>query len=97
MMPVVFSPQAEMDVEDIADFIAADNPSHATRFVQELRAHCDRIGLMPTAYRARPELGATLRSCSHGRYVIFFTHTDTQLRIERVLHGARDIGALFDS
>lgn len=96
-MPVAFSPQAEADLEEIGDFIAADSPATAVAFIDELREQCDRIAKTPTAYRRRPELGAALRSCAHGRYVIFFNATEAQLRIERVLHSARDLGPLFDA
>ena len=47
-------------------------------------------------YVARPELGAGLRSCAHGRYVVFFRVDDTVVRIERILHGARDLPSQFD-
>jgi plasmid stabilization system protein ParE len=29
----------------------------------------------------------------HGRYLIFYRHTKTEVRVERVMHGARDIYA----
>ena len=37
-----------------------------------------------------------LRSCVHGIYVIFFTIDDQGVRIERILHGARDLGPLLN-
>ncbi|WP_349261175.1 type II toxin-antitoxin system RelE/ParE family toxin [Povalibacter sp.] len=37
-----------------------------------------------------------LRSCAHGTYVIFFTVDDQGVRIERILHGARDLGPLLN-
>jgi toxin ParE1/3/4 len=37
-----------------------------------------------------------LRSLPFRRYVIFYTLGADSVRIERVLHGARDVAALFD-
>lgn len=40
----------------------------------------------------RPELGDGIRMLPHGRYLIIYRRVNTGLRIERILHGARDIG-----
>ncbi len=95
-MQVLFRPQAERDLEEIGNFIAADNPARAVTFVRELRDCCARIAAAPLAYIARPELReANIRSCPYGRYVIFFQTTDTTVSIVRVLHSARDHSRLF--
>jgi toxin ParE1/3/4 len=52
--------------------------------------------MAPLAYVARPELADGLRSCSHGRYVIFFQPTKNLVRIERILHSAMDLPAVFN-
>ena len=90
-MRLELSPLAEADLEAIGDYIALDSPGNALRFIQDLRDHCRKITKAPMAYVARPELGAGLRSCAHGRYVIFFRPSDAIVRIERILHGALDI------
>ena len=93
MMKLQLSPAAQDDLEAIGDFIAQDSPANAVRFVMALRAQCQRLTKAPLAYVARPELGDGLRSCAHGRYVIFFRPTAELVRIERILHSARDIQA----
>ncbi|QQG30521.1 type II toxin-antitoxin system RelE/ParE family toxin [Pectobacterium carotovorum] len=40
-------------------------------------------------------MGQSIRSCAYGRYLILYGTTDVEVRIERVLHGARDIDSLF--
>jgi len=89
---VRLSAQSRADLEEIGDFIAVDNPMRAVTFVRELQAACSRIGAMPTAYRLRPEILDGLRSAAHKRYVVFFTVTDVEVLVVRILHGARDIG-----
>jgi toxin ParE1/3/4 len=92
---VRFTVQAELDLEEIGDYIAADNPSLALAFVQSIREHCERIANAPLGYPTHPELGEHLRSCPHGRYRIFFRPRATDVLIVRILHGARDFDTLF--
>ncbi|TYL41295.1 type II toxin-antitoxin system RelE/ParE family toxin [Dickeya sp. ws52] len=94
-MNVSISPLAEQDIEAIGDYIAQDNPVRAMSFVESLYQQCILIGENPWLYRERPELGRSIRSCSYGRYLILYGTTETAVRIERVLHGARDIDSLF--
>jgi len=56
-MRVRYSRYIETDLEEIAEYIARDNPVRALSFVQELRAEMSRIARNPRAYRVRPELG----------------------------------------
>jgi toxin ParE1/3/4 len=85
------SPLAEVDLDAIGDYIAVDSSGNALRFIQGLRDQCRKITKAPMAYVARPELGEGLRSCAHGRYVIFFRSSDAIVRVERILHSALDI------
>lgn len=87
-------PAAREDLIDIADFIAADNPARAQTFVDELEAECRALGNAPGTGTARPALDEGLRMLPCGRHLVFYRPTDTALRIERILHGARDIGIL---
>ncbi|RRD44813.1 type II toxin-antitoxin system RelE/ParE family toxin [Comamonadaceae bacterium OH3737_COT-264] len=94
-MQLAFTPLAEQDLEAIADYIANDNPTRALSFVRELRARCQRIAASPVSYRLRPELSDGIRSCVHGRYVIFFESSPDVVLIVRILHSARDLPAAF--
>lgn len=85
-----------MDLAEITDFIALDNPERSYQFEEELLEHAGRIARAPLAYAERPDLRAGLRSCAHGAYVIFFTIDEQGVRIERILHGARDLGPLLN-
>lgn len=81
-----------MDLAEITDFIARDNPARAFKFEEELLEHARKIARAPFAYVERPDLCAGLRSCAHGAYVIFFAVDDEGVRIHRILHGSRDLG-----
>ena len=95
-MQVSFAPAAVQDVEEIGDYIYAENPAAATRFIAELQMRCGRIANAPDSGRPRPELSPGLRSLPFRRYLIFYSTNDNEVRIERVLHGSRDIHAIFD-
>lgn len=90
MRRLIFSPEAEADLTEIATFIAADNPARALTFLDELEASCALLLDFPEAGRARPELAPNLRSKPYGRYVVFYAAGGDDVRIERILHGARD-------
>ena len=34
-----FTPQAEIDLEEVGDYIALDNPARAVSFIREIRQH----------------------------------------------------------
>jgi plasmid stabilization system protein ParE len=37
------TPQAEIDLEEVGDYIALDNPGRAVSFIREIRQHCEKI------------------------------------------------------
>jgi toxin ParE1/3/4 len=95
-MRVEFSAFVEGDLMVIADYIAADNPVRAISFVKEIRAQCRKLGEEPLLYRLRPEIAPDARLVAHQRYVILFRIMGAVVRVERIVHGARDLAAAFD-
>ena len=93
--PVGFAPQAERDLEDIADHIAADNPERALSFVRELRERCEKAGDLPRSARRFPKLGDDAHIRPFGNYLILYRDLPTEISIERIIHGVRDIMALI--
>lgn len=91
-----YTPAASDDLRQIGDYISQDNPARALTFVAELREHCRRIAARPRMHRLREEFGPGVRSAVHGAYLVLYTHQDDgQVVIERVVHGARDLGELL--
>lgn len=93
--PVTFSPRAREDQIEIGDYNAKDSRGSALRFVSRLREQCLRIGRAPLGYASRADLASDLRMAPLGNYVVFFRLVDDVVRIERVLHGARNMARLF--
>ncbi len=96
MAKVTFSPRSRQDLLDIGDHIAKDSRGNARRFVGKLMEQCQRIGRSPMGYVGREDLAPGLRMAALGRYVIFFRVLDGQVRIERVLHGARNLPIVLE-
>jgi toxin ParE1/3/4 len=90
-MKVAFAPAAQDDLLEIAVYIAQGNPTRALSFVDELEAKCYKLGGTPGIGVARPELAEGLRVLPYRRYLIFYREHEHVLRIERILHSARDI------
>jgi plasmid stabilization system protein ParE len=91
MISVYFSPKAKEDLREIGDYIARDNPIRAGTFLDEILQSCDFIGSSPETFPLRPRLGTGIRRTFHKRYAIYYRVLLEEIRIERVIHGARNI------
>lgn len=95
-MQLVFSAEAEADLEEIGDFIAGDNPSRAASFTRSLRAAC--VGLCDHPERfpvLRVSASQTLRHRSLSPYRIIYGIRTDVVFIVRIVHGARDLDSLL--
>ncbi|WP_292231228.1 type II toxin-antitoxin system RelE/ParE family toxin [Mesorhizobium sp.] len=91
MRRLVFTAQAEMDLEAIGDHIALDNPLRAATFIQELRSDCLRLRTSPERHPVVERYRSLgVRRHIHGRYLIFYRVSPDAVEILHVLHGAVD-------
>lgn len=96
MSQVTRRPLAETDILEIWDYIADDSLAAADRWVDRLDEQFRVLATQPMMGRARDELAPGVRSFPFGRYVVFYVLLDDGIDVVRVLHGARDIDALFN-
>lgn len=95
-MILEFSNEAENDLEQIADYIAADNPRRALSFVWELRSKCVDLIDSPNGFALVPRYEHHgIRRRVHGNYLIFYRVETAKVVIVHVLHGATDYGAIL--
>jgi plasmid stabilization system protein ParE len=95
-LKVVFSRNAERDLEAIGDWIAQDNPTRAVSFVAELVKSCKSIGKAPRGFPlVDRSCDLRLRRRVHGDYLIFYDVGTTSVEILHVLHGARDYAQII--
>jgi len=98
MRRLVFREPAREDIRDLIRYITEQSGSTqvAVNFTDRLRARCHRLaGLPGTLGQERPELAPGLRSVAEGDYLILFRYAADRLEVVRILHGHRDLGALF--
>ena len=91
MKRLVFSPAARADLVAIAVYIAEDSPDRAATFLAELETKASQASERPASFPARDDVSVGLRAARHGRYLLFFREAPDEVRIVRVLHGARDL------
>ena len=96
MSQVTRRPLAETDILEIWDYIADDSLAAADRWVDHLDEQFRVLATQPMMGRARDELAPGVRSFPFGRYVVFYVPLDDGIDVVRVLHGARDIDAVFN-
>jgi toxin ParE1/3/4 len=91
------SSRAAADPQEIADYIARDNPIRAASFVAELQAKCRAVAASPELYPARTDLAPGLRMAVHRRYLVLYRDLpgEDTVCIERVLHSARNLSRLL--
>jgi toxin ParE1/3/4 len=92
---LIISARAKKDLFDIWDYIAADNPGIADKFLNLLYEKCELLKETPEAGRKRDELLPGVRSLPVRKYIIFCRIKDNAVEIIRILSGYRDIDSLF--
>ena len=103
MPKVIYTPEADEDIRDIFRYIAREQerPSVAAKNIQELEKKCNEYGEAfskgSEIGTARPDLGSAYRTFAFKRWVVIFRPTGGGIEVLRVLDGARDYPALFDS
>jgi len=91
-VPVILTPQSQVDLREIVSFIARDNPDQAVRFGDELIDKALSLGTFPERGRMVPELRLeSVREIIHGSYRIIYEmlHDPDAVFVLRFWHAAR--------
>lgn len=86
-------PQADLDLDSIWNFIAADDVHAAERQINRIGKIFQMLVENPLAGRERPELRKDLRSFPVGSYVVFYIPLSDGIEVARVMNGRQDIDA----
>jgi plasmid stabilization system protein ParE len=90
MNEFVLHPQAFADIDEIWEYIAADNLGAADRTREEIYEAIQSLIPFPYIGHTRPDLTAEpLRFQSMGEYVIAYAPDEKPLAVIAVLHGHR--------
>ncbi len=86
-------PQADLDLDSIWSFIAADNVKAADQQIERIGEVFAMLVQNPLVGRARSDLRRDLRSFPVGGYVIFYLPLSDGVEVVRVMNGRQDIDA----
>jgi toxin ParE1/3/4 len=95
-LPVDWSPEAEHDLLAIWIYVAREaSPDVADEQLRFVDRACEALAQWPHSGRARDELFRGVRSIAVEAYVVFYRVGNSAIEIVRVLHGRRDVDAIF--
>jgi toxin ParE1/3/4 len=100
--PYVLAPAADRDLDEQFLYIAQRSREAALRFFQAAEASFEKLAAMPELGQrqsfGRTELAGLRVWQVRGfeNYLIFYRPVEGGIEIVRVLHGARDIAAIFE-
>jgi toxin ParE1/3/4 len=97
MGQIKLTPQAEEDIIDIWYYIAVENKSvlNADRFMDKMDTQLVFLSDNPKIGVLKPQYMQGLYQFVFGNYLIFYFPLPNGIEVIRVLHGARDLGRLF--
>ena len=86
------APRAIADLEEIAVYIASENPQAASRLLVAIERRFQQLVGQPYFGVARDDIAPGIRHLVAGRYLALYRVTDNGVEILRVLHGRRHVG-----
>jgi toxin ParE1/3/4 len=96
MPALIYSGPAEADLDEIFDFIAADNPRRARTYIDEIRQACRNLCDTPLIGTERADLRPGLRILPLWRRVIIaYELRPSELLVLRVFTSGRDYEAIM--
>lgn len=97
MPTVTLAAQARDDLIAIWGYVAQEHPAAADRLLDAIG---ERMGLLadhPLLGPARPDIAPDLRYLVADNYLILYRLAGADVEVVRVLHGARNLSALFEN
>ncbi|MCC6124829.1 MAG: type II toxin-antitoxin system RelE/ParE family toxin [Pirellulales bacterium] len=83
-------------MDEIADYLSDRHPSAAVRVLENIFAKFSLLSQNPLLGELRSDLPKQPRCFSAGNYIILYHPISDGIEIARVLHGARDLGAILE-
>ena len=88
-MKVRYTATAAADLDDILSYLARRNPKAAADVLASIEATVSRIAKFPNSAQATDEPSVRMAPAGRFPYLVFYTLTEDEVWIIRVLHGAR--------
>lgn len=94
---VAWTETAWRDLEHVADYIAEDSPGYAAALVRRIRDQSGSLDEFAERGRIVPELDQpTVRELVVGTYRLIYEISEADVYVLGLIHGARDLVALWD-
>jgi toxin ParE1/3/4 len=86
-MKLIWSPLSIQRVQEIADYIAEDNPSAANEWIDSVFQKVDLLRKNPEIGRIVAEIGRSdIRELLHGNYRIIYSYISKRIAVLTVRH-----------
>jgi toxin ParE1/3/4 len=95
MARLLRTPKADAALEAIWEYIARDDASAADRVILKIDATSRQYANQPLMGEARRDLAPDVRCFHVGSYVVIYRPIHDGVELLTVVHGARDIPAVF--
>ena len=90
------APEAKSDLDEIWFYVASNgSPENADRLVDSLTKRFFLLGMHPRAGRRRDDVRAGIRAFPVSDYLVLYRIEGSDVVIQRMVHGSRDLGALL--
>jgi toxin ParE1/3/4 len=89
------STEANLDIDEIANYIFDLNSVAAYSFLDDLDETFELLADFPLIGRSRLDLGPDVRSYPVGNYLVFYVPQAQGIEITRVIYGGRDLPKVF--
>jgi toxin ParE1/3/4 len=93
---LVFSPEAILDLEEQAAFIAKDNPDAAEYFLESVESTTKRLKRFPGLGSPRQIGNVTfrlVRLSGFPKHAVAYRSTDDTIEVVRIVHASRDLNS----
>ena len=87
---LIWTADADRDLNDIYDYLAARDIRAADRFVDEIDRKAELYAGNPLLGEARPEIAPDLRAFRVGTYVVLYRLFRDGVAIARIVHSSRN-------
>ena len=88
-MKIRWMPLAEQDLEAAYEYVRQDNPKAASRLVARVFQAVEMLSRNPSAGHTGRVPATRELSIAHTPYIVAYRHTQDEIQILAVIHGAR--------
>src|SRR3989338_7397144 len=93
---VIWSYEANSDLEAIGKFIAKDSPSYASAFIRKILDAGNSLNTFPKRGRTVPEFASPeIREIFVYDYRLIYQVRNSHVKILTVIHGSRDLARII--